>query len=423
MITLPRRFSWFVFAALLLGVGVGLAVHSWASPALAAGVIAVCSVVAAIFLNLVKMIVAPLIFATLASGIAGMADGRAVLRIAVRAMLWFLIASVVSLVLGTAMALLLKPGGGFAIALPERAAGDALNVPLFADKVIIGAFPSSAIDAFATNNILQVVVVALFAGLGLASIREHGAALLRGVTQLASLMLAITTLIMFLAPIGVFAAVAATIAREGLGVIGALAWLVVGYYLALAVLIGVLLIVGWAMLGRRLAELLGLIRDPAMVAFSTSSSEAAYPRLLSALEKFGVRRDIASLVLPLGYSFNLDASMTYCTFAAIFIAQAYGIPLPTGKLVLLMLTLMLASKGIAAVPRGSLIALAAVLPHFGFPPGGLLLLLGVDHLLNMGRSSTNVLGNALAVIGVERWDAVGRRGDRAAGSTKASANS
>lgn len=405
MITLPKRFSWLIFGSLVLGAGVGLLAHRFASPALAAGLIAVCGVLGAIFLNLVKMIVAPLIFATLTSGIAGMADGRAVMRVAVRAMLWFLVASVVSLVLGTVMALLLQPGAGAAIALPADEPVAALNTTLSASEVIVGAFPSSVFQAFASNSILQVVVFSLFAGLGLASLGERGAALTTGVSQLAQLMLVITTYVMLLAPIGVFAAVTATIAKQGLAVIGALTWLIAGYYLTLAVMIAILLTVGWVVLKNRLADLLRLIRDPAIVAFSTSSSEAAYPRLLAALEKFGVRRDIASLVLPLGYSFNLDASMAYCTFAAIFLAQAYGIPLSTGDLILLLLMLMLASKGIAAVPRGSLIALAAVLPQFGFPPASLLLLLGVDHLMNMGRSGTNVLGNALAVVAVEKWQA------------------
>ncbi|QJU58335.1 dicarboxylate/amino acid:cation symporter [Sphingomonas sp. AP4-R1] len=401
---LPKRFSLIVFGVLIAGALVGSLVHAFASPALAGSVIAVCRVLSTIFINLVKMIVAPLIFATLVTGIAGMGDGRAIARIALKAMLWFLIASIVSLALGTIIASVLRPGAGLSIPLPTGHA-DGLNAPLSAEKVFIGAFPSSAIDAFATNNILQVVVFAIFTGLGLAAIREKGEAIQRGIGQLASLMLAITGHVMLLAPIGVFAAVTATVAKEGLAVIGALAWLVVGYYLALAVLIAILLTVGWFMLGRRLGRLLALIRDPATIAFSTSSSEAAYPRLLAALESFGVRRDIVSLVLPLGYSFNLDASMVYCTFGALFIAQAYGIALPFGTLVLLMLMLMLASKGIAAVPRGSLIALAAVLPEFGFPPGGLLLLLGADHLLNMGRSGTNVLGNALAVVAVAKWEA------------------
>ncbi len=407
MIALPKRFSWLIFGALLAGALAGLVAHRFAPPALASGIVEVCETAGAIFLNLVKMIVAPLIFATLTSGIAGMSDGGSVMRIAVRAMLWFLAASVVSLVLGTSMGLLLRPGEGLAIALPDGSAGEALAAPLSAKQVIVGAFPASVFEAFASNNILQVVVFSLFAGLALASLRERGAALLTGVRQLADLMLAITTYVMLLAPIGVFAAVMATVTKQGLEIIGALGWLVAGYYLTLAVMIGILLAVGLALLRGRLPELLRAMRDPVAIAFSTSSSEAAYPRLLAALEGFGVRRDIAGLILPLGYSFNLDASMAYCTFASIFIAQAYGIPLPPGELVMLMLMLMLASKGIAAVPRGSLIALAAVLPQFGFPAAGLLLLLGVDHLLNMGRSGTNVLGNALAVVAVEKWQAAG----------------
>jgi Na+/H+-dicarboxylate symporter len=275
---------------------------------------------------------------------------------------------------------------------------------LAADKIITGAFPTSVIDALANNNILQIVVFSLFAGIGLASLGERAQSLQRAVGQLAELMLKITSYVMLFAPLGVFAAVIGAIAKQGAGVIAALGLLILGYYAALAVLVALLLVLGWRLVGGRLPDLLRRLREPALIAFSTSSSEAAYPRLMAALEGFGAPRKIAGLVLPLGYSFNLDASMVYLTFASMFIAQAYGVHLPLGQVILMMLTLMLASKGIAAVPRGSLIALAATLPHFGLPEGGLLLLLGVDHLMNMGRSGVNVLGNAVAVTAVSKWE-------------------
>ncbi|MDZ4371386.1 MAG: dicarboxylate/amino acid:cation symporter [Phenylobacterium sp.] len=404
MIANPRRFSWIIFGSLVAGAIVGLLLHAFAPPDLMAALEIAFRTAGTVFLNLVKMVVAPLIFATLVSGLASFGDTGAIGRIVTKSLVWFLGASIVSLALGTVMALLLQPGAGLSIPLPPDSASAGVTGKLTVESAITGAFPTSVIDAMARNNILQIVVFSLFAGLGLAAMGERGEILRRGVSELAELMLKITGYVMLLAPIGVFAAVAGAIAKEGFDVLAALGALVLGYYACLVVLVAILVLIAWRLVGGRLAEFLKHLREPALIAFSTSSSEAAYPRVLAALEDFGAPRRISGLVLPLGYSFNLDASMVYLTFASLFIAQAYGLHLAGADVLLMMLTLMLASKGIAAVPRGSLIALAAVLPHFGMPESGLLLLLGVDHLLNMGRSGVNVLGNAVAVTAVAKWE-------------------
>lgn len=403
-IKIPKGFTRLIFASLALGVLVGCALNAFAPVNVREAVASPLAIVAHIFLNLVKMVVAPLIFATLTSGIAGLGAGNSVGRITIKAMIWFLAASLVSLAIGAGMALLLQPGEGAALPVGASAAVIDTSHKLTMENVIVGAFPTSFVDALATNNILQIVVFSLFAGFGLAQLGASGDALRKGVQQLASLMLVITQKVMLLAPIAVFCAIAETLSRQGLQMIASLAWLVAGYYIALGVLFVVLAVAAFLLIGRNSLGLAQAIREPALVAFSTSSSEAAYPRLLAALEGFGFKRNLVSLVLPLGYSFNLDASITYCAFAAVFLLDVHNIHLPPDQFALLMLMLFLASKGIAAVPRGSLLALAAVLPQFGVPASSLALLLAVDHLLNMGRSGLNVLGNSVAVAAVSRWE-------------------
>jgi Na+/H+-dicarboxylate symporter len=399
-----KHLSWVLGGALVLGVALGLGLNASGDGALQAAAGKVFVTISTIFLNLVKMIIAPLILATLVSGIANAGDGRTIARIAGKSMLWFVVASVVSLGLGATAALLLRPGAGLHLIAGGGLAGSSLTAELSVEKTLINAFPSSVVEALASNSILQIVVFSIFAGVALSSLGARGALLNEGLGQLAALMLKITSYVMVFAPLGVFAAVANTVMTHGLSVMGSFLCLIAGFYGALLVFLALILLVGWRILGRDLGRLLGGLREPALLAFSTSSSEAAYPKILAALEAFGVPRRIASFVLPLGYSFNLDASMIYCAFGSLFVAQAYGIDLGGGRTVLLMLTLMLASKGIAAVPRGSLIALAATLPQFGLPESGILLLLGVDHVMNMGRSGANVIGNALAVVAVARWE-------------------
>jgi Na+/H+-dicarboxylate symporter len=399
-----QRVSWLVLGALVAGVIAGLTLEMAAAPHAVAVASSVFVVVSTIFLNMVKMVVGPLIFATLTHGIANAGDGKVIARIGAKAMLWFLVASIFSLGIGAAGAIVLHPGVGMNLVSHETLAGSGLTSELSVAKTLTNAFPTSVVDALAKNSILQIVVFSIFAGVGLSGLGPRANLINEGLGQLAALMLRITNYVMLFAPLAVFAAVANVIMTQGAKVMGSFLYLIAGYYAALALLVIVLLAVGWSFLGRDLARLLKLLREPVVLAFSTSSSEAAYPKILASLEAFGVPRRIASFVLPLGYSFNLDASMLYCTFGALFVAQAYNIHLAGGTIVLLLLTLMLASKGIAAVPRGALIALAAVLPQFNLPADGILLLLGVDHFMNMGRSGANVIGNALAVVAVSRWE-------------------
>jgi Na+/H+-dicarboxylate symporter len=265
--------------------------------------------------------------------------------------------------------------------------------------------PKSIFEALATNEILQIVIFSLFAGIALAQMGEKGAPLLKAMDALMHLMLIVTGFVMRFAPLAVFAAVTATIAERGLGVLVTYGAFMGGFYVALLLLMGVILLAGGVVIGMRNVGRLALeIRDPFVLAFTTASSEAAYPRTLEALERFGVPPRIASFVLPLGYSFNLDGSMMYCAFATIFIAQAYGIDLTIAQEVAMLLILMVTSKGMAGVPRASLVVIAATLGQFNIPEAGLILILAVDHFLDMGRSATNVVGNAVATAVVAEWE-------------------
>ena len=264
--------------------------------------------------------------------------------------------------------------------------------------------PKSIAEALATNEILQIVVFSLFAGIALASMGETGKALTEMIDQMAHLMLKITGMVMYFAPIAVFAAVASTITTQGLGILVTFAKFMGSFYLGLFVLWALMILVGFLILGPSVARLVSLVKEPFLISFSTASSEAAYPKMLEALDRFGVSRKISSFMLPMGYSFNLDGSMMYCTFAVLFIAQAYGIELSWGTQLSMMLLLMLTSKGMAGVPRASLVVIAATLNQYNIPEAGLLLIMGVDQFLDMGRSATNAVGNSIAVASVAKWE-------------------
>jgi Na+/H+-dicarboxylate symporter len=264
--------------------------------------------------------------------------------------------------------------------------------------------PKSAVEAMANNEILQIVVFSIFFGVALASLGEHGTLLAEGIGQAAHVMLKVTGYVMLFAPVAVFAAMAATITTQGLGVLVTYGKFMAGFYLSLAVLWGALTLAGFALMGSAMTRMLNLIKEPFLLAFSTASSEAAYPKTLEQLEKFGVPNRIASFVLPMGYSFNLDGSMMYCTFAALFIAQAYNVELTLWQQFTMLLLLMVTSKGMAGVPRASLVVISATLSTFNIPEAGLLLILGIDQFLDMGRSATNVLGNSIATAAVAKWE-------------------
>ena len=357
------------------------------------------------FLRLIKMIIAPLIFATLVAGIAHMEDAAAIGRIGAKTMFWFISASIVSLSIGLVMVRWLQPGVGMHLIAPAHAAATAVDTTTFTVKDFVNhLIPRSIAEAMANNEILQIVVFSCFVGTAVASIDDRAPAVLALVEQIAAIMLKITGFVMALAPFAVFAALMSTVAAHGIGVLLTYAQFVGGFYLSLAILWLLLGLVSLLVMGRRTGALFAAIRPPILLAFSTASSEAAYPRMLEGLQAIGLPKRIVSFVLPLGYSFNLDGSMMYCTFATLFIAQAYGISLTLTQQITMLFLLMITSKGMAGVPKASLVVIAATLAYFKLPEAGLLLILGVDQLLDMGRSATNVVGNSVACAVVSRWE-------------------
>lgn len=400
-----RRFTAFVVAAMVLGLLVGWALNQYLAPADAKAAAGNLSIVTDLFLRLIKMIIAPLVFSTLVAGIAHMGDASEVGRVGVKTIGWFICASITSLLLGLAMVHLLRPGEGLSIAIPADAAGAAVDMSKFTLKEFITHLvPTSIVDAMARNEILQIVVFSVLVGTAVSAIDDRAPAVLQLVEQVAQIMLKVTGYVMLTAPLAIFAALAASIATQGIGVLLTYGKFVGGFYLSLGLLWTLLIAVAVLIVGPRTLKLIGAIRAPMLLAFSTASSEAAYPRTLEELQKWGVSRKVASFVLPLGYSFNLDGSMMYCTFATLFIAQVYGVHMSIADQLTMLGLLMVTSKGMAGVPRASLVVIAATLTFFHLPEAGLLLILAVDHLLDMGRSATNVLGNSVAAAVVAKWE-------------------
>lgn len=352
------------------------------------------------------MVIAPLVFSTIVTGIAGTGDAKAVGRIGVKAFGWFLTASFVSLLLGMTCVNVMKPGVGLSLPLPEKGAvtgisSTAMNMKTF----VYNIFPTSFFDAMANNQILQILVFSIFFGLALSAFKDETAkVLLKMIQELSHVMLKMTDMVMKFAPIGVFAAIAAVITVQGVGVLVTYARFIGGFYVALFILWALLIGVGYIFLNKSVFTLLKLVREPTILAFSTASSEAAFPKTMEQLEKFGVKESVSGFVLPLGYSFNLDGSMIYQAFAVIFIAQAYGIDLSIPQQVTLLLVMMATSKGIAGVARASLVVVAATLPMFNLPEAGLLLIMGIDQFLDMGRTATNVIGNSIATAVIAKWE-------------------
>lgn len=401
-----KRFAYLIIASMILGVTVGWACNQFLDPVAAKAAAGNLSIITDIFLRLIKMIIAPLVFTTLVAGVAHMEDAAAVGRIGAKTMTWFIGASAVSLLLGLLMVHLLDPGAGLNMAHMD-VAGTKTNATTEAFTLkgfITHLVPTSIFDAMAKNEILQIVVFSLFVGTAVAALDNKAPQILELVEQAAQIMLKVTSFVMKLAPLAIFAALASTIATQGLGMLATYGKFVLGFYLTMGVLWLLLFLAGALVLGKRVVPLFGVIRDPTLLAFSTASSEAAYPRILDSLPKVGVRRRIVSFVLPLGYSFNLDGSMLYCTFATMFIMQAHGVELTVAQQVFMLLLLMVTSKGIAGVPRASLVVIMATLTYFGLPEAWIALVLGVDHLLDMGRSATNVVGNSVAAAVVAKWE-------------------
>ncbi|MBL7859106.1 MAG: dicarboxylate/amino acid:cation symporter [Cyclobacteriaceae bacterium] len=363
------------------------------------------SLLADIFLRLIKMIVAPLVFTTLVVGVAKLGDINSVGRIGGKTLLWFLGASLTSLLLGMIMVNLFKPGEAMNLPLPDVGESTGIvSVKLTLKEFLYHVFPASVIDAMAKNEILQIVVFSLFFGVATAAIGEQGKVIITFMDAAAHVILKVTGYVMNLAPVAVFGAMTAIVAKQGLIILKTYSIFIGEFYFGLLVLWAVLIFAGFIVIGKRVIKLIKQVKEPIILAFSTSSSEAAFPKTMEELQKFGCKDKIVSFVLPLGYSFNLDGSMMYMTFAALFIAQSYGIELSFATQISMLLVLMLTSKGIAGVPRASLVVIAGTLATFNIPEAGLALLLGIDPLLDMGRSATNVVGNSIATAVVSKWE-------------------
>jgi Na+/H+-dicarboxylate symporter len=405
---MKNRLTFYIVVGMVLGVIVGYVCHRTVADAAEAKTIAgYFSIITDIFLRLVKMIIAPLVFATLVSGLAGMEGTSDVRRIGFRSVGWFVCASLFSLALGLVLANALQPGAGLHMTQTSSDVATGLNTAgLNFKDFVTHAFPSSIIDAMARNDILQILVFSVLFGVVLSAIKTDPRVtpLIAGIDALVPAMLKLTDYVMRLAPIGVFGALASAITVHGLDVLTTYGKLVGSFYLGLVLLWAVLILVGHVFLGKSIWKLLKAVREPAMLAFSTASSEAAYPRLTEKLEQFGIDKKVVGFTLPLGYAFNLDGSMMYQAFAAIFIAQAFGIDMPLSAQITMLLVLMLSSKGMAGVARGSVVVVAAVAPMFHLPPSGVVLILAIDQILDMGRTTTNVIGNSIATAVIAKWE-------------------
>jgi Na+/H+-dicarboxylate symporter len=403
---MPKHFTTLILIAMLLGIAVGYACNiAFPDPKTAAAIAGYISLVTDLFLRLIKMIIAPLVLSTLIVGITHMGSSSSLGRVGAKTMGWFVSASLVSLFIGMVMVNILQPGVNLGLPVPDLGVAANLKTSgLTLKEFVTHLVPRSVVEAMAANEILQIVVFAIFAGVAISSLGDRAKQLTEVIEQVAHMMLEITGYVMKAAPFAVFAAIAATVTTNGLGILVTFGKFMGGFYLSLAVLWAVIFGAGFLVVGPRAIRLAHLVREPILLAFSTASSEAAYPKTLERLEQFGVPNRIASFVLPLGYSFNLDGSMMYCTFATLFIAQAYGISLSWGEQIAMLLLLMVTSKGMAGVPRASLVVIAATLSTFNIPEAGLLLIMGVDQFLDMGRSATNVVGNSVAAAVVSKWE-------------------
>ncbi|MFA9594763.1 dicarboxylate/amino acid:cation symporter [Citrobacter telavivensis] len=393
-----NKLTIFIVIFMLAGILSGAVIHSYTSESAIVAWSDNITLLTDIFLRLIKMVIAPLVFSTLTVGIMRLGETSTIGRVGGKAMIWFISSSILSILVGLFIVTLEQPGSGLNLAIPKEAVDTGLAVGGMSLKGFLShTIPTSIVGAMANNEILQIVVFSMFFGIGGASLGEKfNAPLVAALDVVSHIMLKVTGYVMYVAPLAIFAAISSVIATEGLGILLNYASFIGGYYVAILMTCLVLLAVGYLVLKKEVFRLVSMLKDPVLVAFTTSSSEAAYPKTLEQLTTFGCSRNIVSFVLPIGYSFNLVGSMVYCSFASMFIAQAYNIHLSFAEISVLMLTLMLASKGIAGVPRSALVVLAATIPSFNIPVAGILLLMGIDHFLDMGRSAINVLGNGIA---------------------------
>jgi proton glutamate symport protein len=356
-----------------------------------------------IFIRMIRMIIAPLLFGTLVAGIAGAGHFKDVGRMGLRAMIYFEVVTTLALLIGLFSVNIMKPGVGLTLPAATGAPPVSATAQTW-DQILLHMVPTSIIEAMATGDVLQIVVFSMVFAIGLGMVGEKGKPMLEWCESLTEAMFKVTNIVMLYAPFGVGAAMAYTIGQSGLGVLWNLGYLVFTLYVALFVFFGAVLLPVMLMFRIPVMGFLKAIKEPALIAFSTTSSEAALPRAMECVEAFGVPRRIVSFILPLGYSFNLDGSTLYLSLAAVFVAQAAGVDLTVGQQITMLLTLMLTSKGVAGVPRASLVILAATLASYNLPLEGVTLILGVDAIMDMGRTMTNVIGNCLASVVVAKWE-------------------
>lgn len=397
----------FILVAMVLGVTIGYIVHQNSSADAIKKFSDNIKLLTTIFLRLVQMIIAPLVFCTLVVGIAKLGDLKTVGRVGGKALLWFITASLVSLLLGMFLVNLFQPGQAIDLSNADTAGAKDLlgktqesTLASFVDHV----FPASVLDAMAKNQILQIVVFSVFFGVAATALHEYAKPVVKALDAASHIILKMVGYVMWFAPLGVFGAIAAVIATKGLQVFNFYGQYLLYFLIGIALLWGILLSVGFLILRDRIPHLLRRIAQPLLIAFGTTSSEAVFPKLTEELERFGCKDKIVAFILPLGYSFNLDGSMMYMTFASIAIAQAYGIHMDLGTQLTMLLVLMLTSKGVAGVPRAALVVVLATCSMFKIPPEGVALILPIDHFCDMFRTMTNVVGNALATSVVSKWE-------------------
>ncbi|MCI0665265.1 MAG: cation:dicarboxylase symporter family transporter [Acidobacteria bacterium] len=398
-----------IFLGLALGIIAGLIIHQSFddNPKTKAEVIAWVRVLSRIFLNLIKVIIAPLIFSTLVVGIAGAGSFKEIGRIGLRAIIYFEIVTTLALFIGLGAVNLTQPGKG--LNLPQEQSVEAQDIAVRADKLtpqdhLVNIFPTSIIKSMTENDVLQIVIFSLIFAAAVAAVGERGKPVIRFAEALSEVMFKFTNYVMKFAPYGVGAAMAVTVGMKGWGVLKNLGLMILTFYGALAIFIFVVLGSVALLVRLPVRRFIGLVKEPLLLAFTTTSSESAFPKAMENMERMGVPRRIVSFVLPMGYSFNLDGSTLYLSLASVFVAQAANIHLSFGQQLLMMLTLMLTTKGIAAVPRAALVVLSGTLATFDLPMIGIAILLGIDEIMDMARTATNVLGNCLATVVVARWE-------------------
>ncbi|MDD3437212.1 MAG: cation:dicarboxylase symporter family transporter [Candidatus Gastranaerophilales bacterium] len=389
-----------IFIALILGVVVG-----WAAPEFSQKL----HPLATIFLNMVKMIIAPLLFATLVVGIAGHGDAKSIGKVGVKTLIYFEIVTTLALIIGLLVGNFFKPGVGFGINVSPTALHTATHMASVKvhgslTDLIVDVFPTSVIQSMAEGNLLQIVVFSIFFALAICAVGQKAKPVLDILSSVSEIMFKFTEYVMFFAPIGIFGAIASTIGENGIGILSSYAKVIFSLYFALILFVTIVLFLACKIVGISFKSLLFTIKDPALLAFSTASSEAALPKAMEIMENFGVPKNIVGFVMPTGYTFNLDGSTLYLALGALFATQIVGINLSFEQQIMIMLALMLTSKGVAAVPRVSLVVLAGTLASFNMPVIGVAILLGIDQILDMGRTTVNLIGNCVATVVIARWE-------------------